>query len=173
MSCFDNAVDFMLVNECGPMFSDKVAIDNDGGLVKYGINSKSNPDLLILYGARLERLDLAAAKLEYKARYWLPIMDQLKSQRVAAKVLDALVNMGKVPAVKLLQQAVTVLGITVPCDGVMGPQTIMAANAMQEDGLIYELCVQARTRYSKIVQAHPEDQPYLAGWMARASKVPA
>ena len=135
MATFENAIDYVLVNECGPKFSAICTTDNDGGLVKFGLNTRSNPDLLTKYGSHLERMDLAAAKLEYKARYWQPIMDQLVSQRVATKVLDMMVNQGIGDGINHLQLAVGIPHTTAH----FGPVTLGKANALAEDTLLAAL----------------------------------
>ena len=167
MISFDDCIDYPLENECGPNFSDVCKPDNNGALCKFGLNCKANPQLLVKYGANLERLDLAAAKLEYKALYWLPIMEQLNSRRVATKLLDMRINQGAEDAVNHLQN---VAGIHPT--GFFGAITLGKINATTEDTVLAGLVSEAHSHYQQTEEAHPEDKVYDKNWMARAAKLP-
>jgi lysozyme family protein len=167
MISFDDCIDYPLENECGPNFSDVCKPDNNGALCKFGLNAKANPQLLVKYGANLERLDLAAAKLEYKALYWLAIMEQFAYRRVATKLLDMRINQGCEDAVNHLQ---IVVGIHPT--GFFGPITLAKANAMTEDDMLTGLAAEAHNHYQQTEEAHPEDKVYDKNWMARAAKLP-
>jgi lysozyme family protein len=165
---FQDSIFYALVNESGANLSDAVTIDNNGGVCKWGLNSKANPDLLTAYGAHLENMTLDDAKAEYQKRYWLPIMDQLTSQRVATKLLDQMVNQGQADAINHLQLAV---GLAHPT-GFFGPVTLQAANGMQESALLMSLVAQSIFHYTQVEEQHPEDKAYDKDWMARANKLP-
>lgn len=81
----DSAISFVMNTLEG---GDKVHIDNDGGTVKYGINSKSNP------GVDVEGMTEEQAKAYYKKHYW----DKMDIDKMPADMrlvaFDAAVNHG-------------------------------------------------------------------------------
>lgn len=100
----------------------------------------------------------------YKANFWDNIsLDSVNSQRVANFTFDWHVNSGAW-AVKALQTAV---GVT--ADGGVGPHTLEAVNAADENTLMPQL-IQARINfYNHIVERDPTQEKFLKGWTARAN----
>lgn len=168
MARFQDAIDYVIANEIDPGQPCKTTIDNDGGVVKFGLNTRSNPDLTYKYGDRLQRLTLEMAKAEYELRYWLPIMEELASQRVATKLLDMMVNQGRGDAINHLQLAVGLIHPTAH----FGPVTLQNANKIYENQLLDELAEQARLHYLEVEEHHPEWKKYDHVWMERAKKLP-
>lgn len=99
----------------------------------------------------------------YKSEYWDKLcLDAIDSQDVAAKVFDVAVNMGVVTSARILQQAVGV-----PVDGIVGPHTIGAANAMDAIALLGMIRARAASHYREIAAANPNLAPDLNGWLTR------
>ncbi len=96
----------------------------------------------------------------YHKNFWN--YEGLSSQPVANKVFDLGVNVGKVHAVKILQQAVGTNQ-----DGIYGPNTERLANSHPEESLIAMIRTAAENYHKSIVQSHPEDAEFLKGWLAR------
>ncbi len=132
--------------------------NDPGGETKYGISKNENPSVDVT------NLTWIQAQGIYYNRYWLAgKCDQLPPQ-VAILQFDACVNNGVGGATKFLQ---TALGVTV--DGVIGPQTIAAANACDVNTLCTGMCTARKTFYDNLVIARPSDQEYLDGWLRRVT----
>src|SRR3972149_3920166 len=92
-----------------------------GGETQFGISKRRYPHLDI------KNLTLDVACHLYKKDYYDVLRcEQFTSGQVRWKVFDIGVNMGVRTAAKLLQMAVLVTA-----DGIIGPATIAATNAMQ------------------------------------------
>src|SRR5690606_20143010 len=116
---FLRAVEVVLAHE-GGYVNDPA---DPGGETKWGISRRSYPELDI---ASLTREDAIAT---YYRDWWQRDgYDRLQDGAVATKLLDMAVNMGPATAHKLLQEALVFLGFAVDVDGIIGPQTIGAAN---------------------------------------------
>lgn len=101
----------------------------------------------------------------YRAEFWK--FDGVQSQPVATKMLDLCVNFGGGTEIRMVQK---ILGVD--ADGAYGPATEAAVNAQDPDTLISQISDAAVARYDEIENAHPEDQEFLKGWLARAVDVP-
>lgn len=105
----------------------------------------------------------------YRTQWWDPMrLGEFRHQAVATKTLDLAVNMGRVPAVKLLQRALCVAGHPVDVDGVIGPQTIRAVNSADPDLLLELYRVQAARYYHELVDRRPDLVVFERGWIRRA-----
>ena len=96
----------------------------------------------------------------YRTNFWQ--YDNLKDQDVAWKVFDLSVNVGKVHAIKILQQAI---GTTL--DGVYGPNTERLTNLHPQGSLAPLIRTSAEMYHELIVKDHPQDAEYLLGWLRR------
>lgn len=134
-----------------------------GGETNYGISKRSYPNEDI----RGLTIDRAAAI--YYADWWKRYhIYRLESDRVAAKVLDACVNVGPRTGIKLLQMAIKRCGNAIQVDGHIGPETSKAANMCEAGRLAAELADLLAAYYIEKVKAHPERRKYLNGWLRRA-----
>lgn len=107
-----------------------VVTDNDGGQVRFGVNSRSNPQA-VTDGFYTMSKDAALAYAEniFTAKYWNPISgDEVKDQRVSNQFSDLYFNAEK-EAVLIIQRAVNrFLDTPIGVDGQMGPLTLGAIN---------------------------------------------
>jgi lysozyme family protein len=94
-----------------------------GGVTKYGISKRSYPELDI---ENLTRDDAIA--IYYRDYYVKPGLDRIHSDSLAQKIFDFGVTAGPKTAVKALQEALLLLGVTIDQDGVLGPKTVSEAN---------------------------------------------
>jgi lysozyme family protein len=148
-----------------------IATDNNGGGVVGGINSKSFPEAFAQISALPQPLRGAAIQTFYRTTFWNRWYDALTSNEVGKRVLDMSVNAGSAAAVRLLQGAIPDAdGYAVKIDGAWGPSTVAAANACDEAKLVLAYKAARCQYYKDIVEAHPANQPYLAGWIARAER---
>jgi lysozyme family protein len=114
---FEQAVALVLKHEGGYSNDPK----DPGGETRYGISKRAYPDVDIL------RLTEDEAKAIYRRDYWDTLRPDELPQELAICVFDCAVNMGRDKAIRLLQRACGVAQ-----DGVMGGNTIAAANRLSE-----------------------------------------
>lgn len=96
----------------------------------------------------------------YRAAFWQ--YDGINAQVIANKIFDLSVNVGKPHAIKIAQMAVGVYP-----DEVYGPNTEQAINATDSGSLLTSIRSAAEQYHTLIVQTHPEDAQFLAGWLRR------
>lgn len=153
---------------------------NDAGGETYcGISRKHNPTWKgwvavdarkpLRYNAVIK--DAALETLindHYQSAYWQAIGgNEIKSQAVANMVFDWQVNSGDA-STKALQRIVGVYP-----DGIVGPRTIAAVNAMPADLLLVKLRQYRTDFYKELARRKPTNQRYLKGWLDRTAAVPA
>ena len=154
MADFLEAVQHVLANEGGYVNNPA----DPGGETNFGISKRSYPALDIRDLTREQAIEI------YRSDYWQ--FSGLQSQRVATKVFDLAVNMGPIPAVRLLQLSLGAIQAgPVVADGQLGPRTISAANAADEGRLMDELKARACLYHSKL-----DRSDFLLGWLRRDVK---
>jgi len=156
---FLRAVEVVLEHEGGYVHDPR----DPGGETKYGISKRSYPSLDI---ASLTREDAIAI---YYRDWWQRYKyDRLKDDAVVTKLLDMAVNMGPATAHRLLQEALVFLGYPVAVDGILGPQTVAAANRADPKRLLQVLRWLAAHHYYRIAAQRPQSRAFLLGWLRRA-----
>jgi len=168
------AFPYMVVNEDSTLKGD-VETDNDGGKVRYGLNSKAHPNLLTSgFYEESAANALLEAREHYKEWYWLPVHgDQITDQNVANKVFDQSVPMGIDECGKLAQRTLNVLSQwTSPLmeDGVIGPLTMNQLNKANPTDFLKEFKVICGHYYNTLVLQNPKYEKYLKGWLVRLNK---
>jgi len=156
---FLRAVEVVLKHEGGYVNNPS----DPGGETKYGISKRSYPHLDI---ANLTREDAIA--IYYRDFYAKYGYGRLNDEAVATKVFDMAVNMGPATAHRLLQEALVFLGYPVAVDGILGPQTVAAANRADPRRLLQVLRWRAAERYFHIADQRPQSRAFLLGWLRRA-----
>lgn len=149
---FDTAFEKLLHHEGG--FSDHAA--DPGGKTRYGITEAVARE--VGYRGDMRELPLDLAKRIYLERYWRPVRADELPAGVRYAVFDAAVNSGPGQAVKWLQRAAGVLD-----DGVLGPKTMAAVNALNPDSLRSKILAQ-RLRF---MVALPNWHAFSRGWSRR------
>jgi lysozyme family protein len=146
---------------------DGLTVDT-GGATKYGISAKAYPDVDV------ERLTRAQAAAILRRDYWDALrLHRVDDRDVAAKVFDMAVNLGPGTAVRCAQRAVNYLSRRtdeLAVDGVLGPKTLGAINALRPRSLLLALRAYHTKRYVELVE-DPDDTRYerfAAGWLSRA-----
>ena len=102
----------------------------------------------------------------YRQNYWNPVFGNLLNSGCDYVVFDFAVNSGVGRSVKTLQK---VVGTSV--DGVMGNQTLAAANALDQSSLIIDFSNAKIKFYEDIVMARPNQNVFLKGWLNRVATV--
>lgn len=134
-----------------------------GGLTFAGLDRRSHPDFdysnpnpLVIAGT-------------YFNAYWQKVHAEELRFAVGEVVANFAVNMGRGPAISLLQTAINVLpgkGSTV-VDGIMGQNTL-AASLTEDPVKLADLVEdEADARYRRIAQINPRNRGFLAGWLNR------
>ena len=158
---FRRAVEFVLKHEGGYVNDPQ----DPGGETKYGISKRSYPHLDIR--ALTEDQAVAIYRKDWWERYGY---DRIESVDVAAKVFDLAVNMGATAAHRCLQRALHACGQRhVKVDGVIGPQTIGAANTVNPpEMLLAALRAEAAAHYRSLIDHNPSLERFRKGWENRA-----
>jgi lysozyme family protein len=102
--------------------------DDPGGKTRYGITEAVARR--VGYRGDMRELPLDLAKRIYKAEYWDSVRADEMPPAVRYVLFDAAVNSGVGQAARWLQNAA---GVTP--DGVIGPRTMAAVNALDANGL--------------------------------------
>jgi lysozyme family protein len=177
---YENAVNHIMLYEIGrfwkltddvraglintPVQKKAVGYVNDpldsGGETKFGISKNGNPDL------NITNLTWADAEAVYFDCYWVAgVCDRLPS-RVAILHFDSCVNHGIGRAKKFLQKAVGA-----EPDGIVGKQTLIAIASLNPVSICHKICDQREQFYRDIVNAKPDQQRFLNGWLRRISEM--
>lgn len=154
MTDFDLAFTFITKWEGGSRITNDP--DDPGGLTKYGLSKRANPDLDI------ENLTEDQAKEVYQIRYWIAgKCDKLRFP-VNVAHFDACVNCGVIQSAKFLQRAVDVED-----DGIVGPHTLSAIVTQNQEAICRKM-IKERVEYYRYIAEHkPSSAKYLQGWMNR------
>lgn len=127
-----------------------------GGKTRYGVTETVARE--VGYRGDMRELPLDLAQRIYKDRYWDAVQAENLPADVRYAVFDAAVNSGVSQATKWLQRACGVKD-----DGVIGPQTIRAANAMHPEVLKRKMLAQ-RLRF---MASLPNWPAFSRGWSNR------
>ena len=147
-SPFDKAFRFLMRVEGGYVNDPR----DPGGITKYGISKRAYPDLDI---ANLTEED---AKTIYQKDYWQACHCDDLSPELALAVFDCAVNQGVGIATRTLQQA-----LKVKIDGIIGDETLTAANNSNETALLIDFLSWRGRRYAFTAG----NETYLRGWLRR------
>lgn len=147
---FSQAVAFVLADRIeGGYVNDP---RDPGGETRFGISKRSYPKV------NIKTLTRAGAIEIYKRDYWDATMCADLPPKVAVVMFDCAINQGPGVAARLLQNA-----LSVASDGVIGPKTIAAAKAAQEDDLVVQFIGWRLRRYAFTANA----ATYMRGWANR------
>lgn len=169
MADFEQAFERALLSEGGYKLH-RVAGDT-GGLTYAGIARNHNPDWA--GWAYIDAGETPPSQLVrdfYREGWWEPIRgDDITNQSVAFTLYSFATNssprLRPTVAVKLAQ---LVAGATP--DGVVGPKTLAAINAMNPDLFVAKYALARLVRYEQIVRRNRSQQKFLLGWLSRTLK---
>lgn len=156
---FQQAIAIVLQHEGGYI---NIGAD-PGGETKFGISKRSYPDLDIRNLTREQAIEI------YRRDWWDKLrLGEINDADLAAKVLDLSVNVGREAGVKLLQRALRAAGKQVTIDGIMGPETLKAANETNPQIVLAALRSEAAGYYRLLVAQNPKLRVFEQGWLNRA-----
>jgi lysozyme family protein len=145
-----------------------VNLGDGAGLTRLGITSKNFGNVLpasFWSTSTSFETALPIAKQFYRDQEWHHINgDRIAADGIAAALLSFAVNNNVPHAVKVLQGV-----LQVDSDGILGQATIAELNS--KDPVITEKLFRAEwaAYYHRLVDANPNDQKFLAGWLNRAA----
>ena len=153
LKTFDKAVDMVILLETG---GDPVGgYTNDprdpGGETRWGISKRAFPREDIRNLSRERAVEL------YRTEYWDKLRPDEFVAPLAIVLFDIAVNQGPPTAVRLLQKACGVAQ-----DGIMGPNTVAAANRLKD--AVARLSAERAIRYASTANF----DVYARGWLRRA-----
>lgn len=155
---FKKLVSIIIENEGGAKLTNHKS--DPGGVTKYGISKKYNPDVDVA------NLTQEQAEEIYLKRYYLPCgADDVNDDELALNLFDSAVNPGLGWINKTIQKFVKVMP-----DGKIGPKTIEAINNhYDKKGLIALIKVARKEYYQNIVKNKPTMAVFLKGWLNRVN----
>jgi lysozyme family protein len=153
---FDQAFQELLHHEGG--YADHR--DDPGGATRYGVTEAVARE--VGYRGDMRELPLDLAKRIYKDKFWDAVKAEELPAAVRYAVFDAAVNSGVKQGAMWLQRAVGV-----QADGVIGPITLRAANALDGNVLKSKMLAQ-RLRFMTDLNTWPS---FGRGWARRISKL--
>ncbi|MCK4089786.1 glycoside hydrolase family 108 protein [Acinetobacter radioresistens] len=121
---------------------------------KYGIAANTYPHIDI------KNLTLAEAKEIYRRDWWEKLGAEQLHSAIVFQLWDFAVNAGKSRAIKELQQ---VAGV--PADGIIGPKTIAAVNAMDLNDVLLTLTAERLKFYTDLSTF----KTFGKGWVRRVA----
>jgi len=164
---FSSAIAVLLQDEGG----NYVPEDHGRGPSKWGITFKTAQAYgFVKSPAEIADLTREQATTFYYVYFWnRECLDLINDLTIATKALDLSVNEGPETTIQFLLQAVNALTEmpTLAVDGILGPHTAQAVNALNPQALLQALRERAEEHYRRIVAADPSEEPNLAGWLAR------
>ncbi len=131
-----------------------------GGETKWGISKQAHPEVDI------ENLTYRDALHIYESQYWDNYYNFIGNEKVAFKLYDMGVLMGKRRAVKKLQRAIRKQGTMLRIDGMFGPITLTGCNLSPYDNL-YETYIDLLQSYFKLISIYGKNRKFLRGWLKR------
>jgi lysozyme family protein len=151
---FEKAFEILMVHEGG--YSNDP--EDSGGETKFGISSKSYPDVDI------KNLTLEGAKAIYFADYWVrPGFSRIDNHELSIKVFNLGVNIGTKKISMFLQEATNLFDSGLKIDGVIGEKTIEWLNKFKHPkAMISALEIIVGLYYIGLGQKR-----FLAGWLIR------
>ena len=137
--------------------------NDHGGETKYGITAADNP------GVDIKNLTVQQAIEIYKRKYWDPNnLTCINNQTTANLIFRLIVNAGPQHAIKIVQNAINTMNVTIAVDGILGPTTYKTINVLDNDWLIDAVRVSEAKFYLAITD-HDESQiKFFRGWIRRA-----
>ncbi len=131
-----------------------------GGLTKFGISKRAFP------GLDIRNLTLDRAVSIYFRNYWRPNKTSELPPGLSIVVFDSAVQHGVRTAARLLQEI-----LTVSADGIVGRQTIAAANNDDVKFSIAKFTLRRSRFYARIIKRNPSQVRFIEGWHNRLDKL--
>lgn len=140
--------------------------EDRGGATKYGITQST---LSAWRNAQATPQDVQGlTEDEAIAIYWERYMERyanLTANEMLLRLLfDSAIQHGNVQATKMMQRAIRATD-----DGIIGPETRNAMRHAEPGAIYYQVLAQRARFYADILQHHPEQRIFAAGWINRVA----
>lgn len=153
----DDIIGDILVREGGSKATNDPK--DGGGRTQWGISETSNPEAW-----KDGKVTEQEAREIYERKYVRgPGFDKIKDKGLRAQLIDFGVTSGPFIAIQKLQHIVGVEE-----DGVLGPETLKAIDAMHPSDVSDSLVALRVIMIGKIVSKNPSQLKFLTGWLTRA-----
>lgn len=150
--------------------------DDPGGATKFGITQETAYRLG--YEKDISKLTLEEAKELYKDHYWTnQKYHKIENENIAIEMFDQAVNMGPATANKNLQKSYNLLAVPlgkeqIAEDGVIGPNTLRAVNALVKQTALFNLLNGYQImNYINLAEARDNYKTFLAGWINKRIEI--
>jgi lysozyme family protein len=162
MATFEAAIPVLMEHEGG------IANVSDGeGITAFGWTLRTCRALGIQQPKTKEE-----AEALFHTHFWLPVYEKIASQAVATKIFDDAVNQGPMTAHKLLQVSLHSIGAVVKIDGIFGPATLTAVNAVPEELLLPWMRLHQYISYDLYIHANQDEREKYRGGLSRRAAWP-
>lgn len=117
----------------------------------------------------LKLMTADTAQALYRKYFWNRYgYGAIANQTAATKVFDAAVNMGPSRAAVFAQNVCNAQGHQVSPDGVLGPISFAAINAIDGATFVRAYAQQMTDYYLAVIAAHPNESKFKSNWLHRA-----
>ena len=118
----------------------------------------------------IKNMTQAEAEGFYRVQWWDKYgYGKVDFQGIGTKIFDTAVNLGPVPAHRIVQQAINSFGRPLlVTDGRMGAQTYSAINSSPQGLLLPKMQYFQYAYYNALVYKNSKLYPFLNGWLNRA-----
>ena len=165
LSSFEKALDFVLYCEGGYVNDPR----DLGGKTNWGLsvnflkNVKNLKEKYNIDIDKIEQISKTDAEKIYCDFFWNKFFVSLANQKLVNLMFAFCVHKNPKSAVYYLQASVNSMRtIKIAEDGILGPKTIVAANELDQDVLMYIYAAKLITFYSASDQKH-----YIKGWIKK------
>ena len=162
MAKFDEAFNKMMDNEGGYLLTNTPG--DNGGQTYAGISRNRFPSWPgFVFVNKGETPPTQMVRDFYQAKLWEVVKgDYILHQKTAENIFDFAVNAGTGTSIKLAQITAGVVS-----DGQVGPKTLTAINAIDDDEFVTKFALAKVARYHAIVTKDRSQGKFLLGWIGR------
>ena len=162
MAKFDEAFNKMMDNEGGYLLTNTPG--DNGGQTYAGISRNRFPSWPgFVFVNKGETPPTQMVRDFYQAKLWEVVKgDYILHQKTAETIFDFAVNAGTGTSIKLAQITAGVVS-----DGQVGPKTLTAINAIDDDEFVTKFALAKVARYHAIVTKDRSQGKFLLGWIGR------
>lgn len=181
MTAFDICFNYLILKDESSKYVNNP--NDSGGPTRWGITKKTYADFFHrniedIPDSEIEQMPPTVAKQIYTALYWFPLScDKILDLGFACALFDCEVLYGVGTIGIIMQKALISCGVAIKLDGHFGDRSAEALNGFVGGGdqnrrsLMRALQDQLIDRADEIIAAHPKDEVFRNGWIARTNRL--